>query len=49
MKEVLGPDRADFSIAEESRQADRAEMLLHFPGVVVRFAKQMIAAPIATA
>ena len=36
VEEILFADRADFAVAEKSRQTQRAEMLLHHSRVVVR-------------
>src|SRR6516225_10037922 len=41
--------RADFAVAEEAGQAERAEALLDHLGVVIRAAEQVLAASVAAA
>src|SRR5208337_5024595 len=47
VQKILFPDRSDFPVAEETRNADRTEPFLHHFGIMVGSAKQVFPAAVA--
>ena len=49
MQIIFSADGADLAVAEKSGEAERAELFLHQPGVVVRHAEKILSAAVAAA
>ena len=49
MQIIFPTDGADLAVAEKTGESERAEMLLHQPGVMVRRAEKILSAPVAAA
>ena len=49
MQEVAVTDGTDLAVAEEAGQAERPQLLLHYAGIVMRCAKQVLTATVAIA